>query len=380
MKLDGIKPGVIIKNYKELCGILDIKYTSGNARISQLSDLERYCSYHKEGNKFIIDTVYDEPIPKIIKGNNSIFVEDIEVLLVDLLLKSKKENNAVILTRKYMYEALNLVNINYVYGTYQPLILCDIMNMPKEYVTEFYNNVSVKLRSTVERSFNILKRQKIIDWYTIKMICIKQTVPIYDEGGNLYKVEKLDDINREATNQELEYILKTEKSVLTEMGLKDSQAVFLSNRWREYREKVNEVLQRDSTINYCYDAYKIIFDDGYMEDHYEKLMTLEENRQRINDNMVISVKKSTERKHEKYTTQPKYVDKGFSTKRGRYIQSSEYIPSQDRLTDSLIDEDGKSDVDRSMFYRKKYDKDKIDKLNDIFDEMFEVTDFEELFW
>ena len=40
-------------------------YKGGNAKKKQLEDLERYCIYHKEGNKFVVDYVFLEPITTI---------------------------------------------------------------------------------------------------------------------------------------------------------------------------------------------------------------------------------------------------------------------------------------------------------------------------
>ena len=56
-----LKKGMIIKNYKELCGLLDMRATSGNGKINQLNELKLYCEYHKDGNKFVIDEVYNNP-------------------------------------------------------------------------------------------------------------------------------------------------------------------------------------------------------------------------------------------------------------------------------------------------------------------------------
>ena len=65
MKIENLKVGQIIKNYKELCNILEIKVSAGNSKKKQLNELERYCKYHKDKNKFIIDGIYDTPLPKI---------------------------------------------------------------------------------------------------------------------------------------------------------------------------------------------------------------------------------------------------------------------------------------------------------------------------
>lgn len=49
------------KNYKELCKAMGWKITDGNSRVKQLKELDSLCEYHKEGNKFIVTNIFDEP-------------------------------------------------------------------------------------------------------------------------------------------------------------------------------------------------------------------------------------------------------------------------------------------------------------------------------
>ena len=51
------------KNYKELCKAMEWEEKAGNSRVSQLKELGSLCEYHKEGNKFVIDEVFENPIP-----------------------------------------------------------------------------------------------------------------------------------------------------------------------------------------------------------------------------------------------------------------------------------------------------------------------------
>ena len=51
------------KNYKELCKAMGWEEKAGNSRVKQLKELESLCEYHKEGNKFVIDEVFENPIP-----------------------------------------------------------------------------------------------------------------------------------------------------------------------------------------------------------------------------------------------------------------------------------------------------------------------------
>ena len=49
------------KNYKELCKAMEWKITGGSSKKKQLKELESLCEYHKEGNKFIVTNIFDEP-------------------------------------------------------------------------------------------------------------------------------------------------------------------------------------------------------------------------------------------------------------------------------------------------------------------------------
>ena len=51
------------KNYKELCKAMGWKITNGSGKKRHLKLLNSLCKYHKEGNKFVIDEVFENPIP-----------------------------------------------------------------------------------------------------------------------------------------------------------------------------------------------------------------------------------------------------------------------------------------------------------------------------
>lgn len=66
MKIENLHEGMVIKNYKELCKLLEIKVApGGNSKISQFKELDTYCSYHKEGQKIVIDEIYSERKKKL---------------------------------------------------------------------------------------------------------------------------------------------------------------------------------------------------------------------------------------------------------------------------------------------------------------------------
>ena len=50
-----------IKNYKAMCELLNEYETTGNSKKAQLNRWKRYFDFHKDGQKFVIDEIYDEP-------------------------------------------------------------------------------------------------------------------------------------------------------------------------------------------------------------------------------------------------------------------------------------------------------------------------------
>ena len=90
ININNLKEGMIIKNYKELCSMLDIPISSSNSKKAQLKELNRYCEYHKEGNKFIIDTIYDIPLEKEDKRQYAIHSKYKKEFNIDHKLKYHK--------------------------------------------------------------------------------------------------------------------------------------------------------------------------------------------------------------------------------------------------------------------------------------------------
>ena len=63
MKIENLKVGMVIKNYKELCKLLEIEEKGGSSKKCQMNKLSVCCKFHKEGQKIIIDEIYDTPLP-----------------------------------------------------------------------------------------------------------------------------------------------------------------------------------------------------------------------------------------------------------------------------------------------------------------------------
>ena len=60
-----LKIGQVIKNYKELCKILNEKKRSGKSKILQIKNWERYFTFERNIIQYIVTEIYDYPMPKI---------------------------------------------------------------------------------------------------------------------------------------------------------------------------------------------------------------------------------------------------------------------------------------------------------------------------
>ena len=67
------------KNYKAICEAMGWEITSGNSKKKQMKELERCCKYHKEGNKFVIEEIYETPLPIVDKRKEYLKFESFKV-------------------------------------------------------------------------------------------------------------------------------------------------------------------------------------------------------------------------------------------------------------------------------------------------------------
>ena len=94
MKIENLKVGQVIKNYKELCAVLEIEARNGKCRILNHKEFDRFFEYEKQGQKYIIKNIYSKPKEKIDNrknnrgGNNSVFKEDFKKLMIYMLHKN----------------------------------------------------------------------------------------------------------------------------------------------------------------------------------------------------------------------------------------------------------------------------------------------------
>lgn len=331
MKIGNIKQDMKIKNYKELCKLLEINEVTSDSKKAQLKELERYCKYHKEGQKFIIDEIYDEPKEKIDNrgGNNKVFSDDIEKLILHLLSTSKDE--CVNISRGKLYKTLNMINDNYLDARRNIPKLSELVELPKEFIYEFYDTSNVKLRGTIERNLRRLRSKALIMWELSTTVAKYEVVieqdalglPMTDSKGRVKYSSKI--THKVANEEEKKLILEIEREILESENINDLQEVFLKGKWKWFKTEVNNRLRSITNIQYYYDTYTITFNNDNVKKELTKLNYCEklELEKNINQNMVSSIKNSNSSKF----------------KKNDITLHDEYLLIKENLTDLLIDDE-----------------------------------------
>ncbi|MCO1600027.1 hypothetical protein [Desulfosporosinus nitroreducens] len=237
----------MVKNNREMSMLLGEVYKKdGKGRILQEQNWKRYFRARKNGNKYIIEEVYEKAKPKINlkKGNNNsnVYGEIVQKLIMNMLISNNgKLENSI----NYFLKELSLINDNYIYFQYTNQDFAERQNINEFYIREFYQKTKGNLRDIFERALQNLGKEKYLKWEK------KITVKTVDE-----KVESLD-IYRVATPKEVEVIQKAKEKVLREMNFDTIQKVIFSGKYIEYDNKLKEILWKDAKIYFYYYKYKI---------------------------------------------------------------------------------------------------------------------------
>lgn len=155
-----LKIGMIIKNYKEMCTLLDEKQRTGEAKQIQLGNWQRYFSYSKQGHKFIIEEIFDIPKEKVdgrSQGNHSLFAKDIADNILRAIYSNVAENTNA---RSKWIKIVGLANNNYGSRKDIPeLSSCDTL---KPTLDDFYHyGAGASVKFYMQSAFNYLEKNNL---------------------------------------------------------------------------------------------------------------------------------------------------------------------------------------------------------------------------
>ena len=191
-----LEVGQVFKNYKAICEWLGVEPTKGKGRQYHIKEFERYCTYHKEGQKFIVDIVYDECQEKVDNRgkhiSHTIYEDLMDKLIMDLLA-----------TRCCMEVSFNEIFVEnfipIITDNYSDLLECgyeiyaNTNGMSKGLVREYMLKLRQIVQKCFETSLNRLSKKCLLYWdkTTWKNTSHGKGEMLPDELKLLEEVEKL---------------------------------------------------------------------------------------------------------------------------------------------------------------------------------------------
>lgn len=238
---NNLELGQEVKNYGELCKILNQEPLGGKQKQLQMLNFQRYFEFQKVGHKFVITDVFAEPIEKEDKrksGNNSIYVKYIEVILLHFL--SKQKNYTCILRKSQIWLLLGMIN-----KKYDNIPTEDLENLDycinSFMVNHFYQRCNQRLERILFTALNNLKNRKLLSYQEQIII-----VPIKGDGFI-------------ASDNDIRRLDAVAHSVLESMGLISMIQVYCKFKSREFYDEVNERLSELYGWRYSFKQYKLIY-------------------------------------------------------------------------------------------------------------------------
>ena len=212
MDLKGLNEGMIVKNYRELCDLLGVNIKDGKSRKLQIEEWKRYFDFERQGNKYIINKIYNTPlpIPKQDKSKKKLSKNDIYTKYVQVILtKHLKETSQAYYTTTDLLKLLGFVNENWgdtkLLSEFCKTHNCTY-NQAKYYYNQLYMHVMSYCTTAFKRCLNRLSQRKYINWYEVYRVCD------VDERGNILE-------ERTATKAEIDLYTEISYRIKEEMGI-----------------------------------------------------------------------------------------------------------------------------------------------------------------
>lgn len=299
-----------------MCEVLGERIKKGKPRQQQLKRWGLYFSHIRQGNKMIVTEIFEIPKEMSKGGNFTPYLENINKLLVQLLLRSS--NKRVTLSKNRLLRMLNMINDNYKVGYNNVSSLSQYLNIDKIDIYDFYNSTDDTLKRNLEASLKDLKNKKALFHHTELMVV----------KNNLAYAAKSED---------LDIIYPIQKQILDEMNYVSMVDVFKNGQLKEYTDRTNELLMKEAGISYVYEAYNIYLNKSVLQEELSKI-EVRELESSLNESISTRIVELAEKRSARQIAK---TDEGFGElnfDKKSYRIKKNYIPNQKKLTKVLINE------------------------------------------
>lgn len=340
---------MVVKNYRELCELLGEEIKTSDSKKAQLKRWSRYFLWDKNGHKYTIKEIYDNPLPVEdgrYNGNRSIYIPFIEWLLAEDL--SKREGYTHTLTKRKWWDLLGIINKRYNRATHEEIIMFNEELHTEQEIKWFYNRSNSILNDILRSSLKSMKNRALID-YEEQTVIVRPN----DEGGWFT-----------AGDKELTKLQEIKRALFKKYGVSGENQVFLKDMQGEFYPEMYGIMKKKYGWDRYFKQIKIIFSPENikkampeLQDNLEKseLWTLiENNKLALNQEVVKRINRNAEKIFDKNIVDNYY---GKTT----YFLPANYRESQRSLCYYLVDWKSMEESN-NIVNEKQYDTIEIDDL------------------
>ena len=350
-----------VKNYKVMCDLLKEDVMAGDSKKAQINRWKRYFEFHKEGQKFVIDEIYEEPFPTddARKRREGLYVKYIELLLLEFL--SKQVDYKVTLGNKEMYRILGMTNDRYDIrnrmgsAKANEILRQTIMNNEDKFaftnspkisnfdINNFYFRAEQKLNRILYSALRSMKNRFLIDYKKVNIIAE------YDDDEDSQHLDY-----RESNAYEDKIILEVKNKIIKEMGYDNLTEIMLRYKCDIFYEKFNEYIKEEYGWDKCYPQLRVVYIDDIakqipLKAEEIKKLSIEDKRTQLNEEIIKCLNTQAEKKYKEAETRffEYECDKTEAEESGEwgkynpfekepFMYKSDYVEIQMALTDYLL--------------------------------------------
>lgn len=304
--------GEIIKNYKEMCKLLNEKERTGNSRQAQMRRWEKFFLWEKKGHQFIItdtkDNVFLTGDNNRLLQSNKEYLDNIQKLLLNYFYaEALRGEYYSYLSTNLMIGLTNIVRPSFSRHKFQDFhqVVEYTENELKEepdFANFYFDRVYNTLKLDFDRSLNLLENRRMITYDRVTMVKptlkydhsefteeqlkglgftesvdrdfyfywlgledVMNSLSFEEDRDKYYQTMRSLSAPREAREFERTVILHVENMSLEILQCKDIQQVFAKHLEKEFYKMRNEILEKLLGIEYVYTAYKAHFSPLILE-------------------------------------------------------------------------------------------------------------------
>lgn len=283
---------MIVKNYKELCSLLEVPVKAGNSKKTQMKDLETKVKFHKEGNKFVIDDIYKTELIRTDKRVELPYKDEVRAIILGFILNNigtqwceKHEDGSytTYITNNRFRNVFNLYNDHNMRlaktdsESFSNIIECDEKELKK-----MISNYKSQDKYLIESSLKFLKNRSLIVWNPTKII-LKKTA--YAKMNDLMELKvdlnnnvdvEIDTEWKEITWEEDAMLTFIKRELLNKYNAKEEWDLLMKGKVNEFYSELKTILEDKMNIVDFYSVNKITFDEEVINEYFKRFGGLEE--------------------------------------------------------------------------------------------------------